>query len=465
MAKNITLPYNWMPRTYQIPFWQAMEGGTKRAALVWHRRAGKDDTGINWCATAAFKRVGLYWHMLPTYKQGRQIVWNGRRSDGTPFLGAFPDEIIKRKRDDEMLIEFVNGSIYQVVGTDDVDRLVGTNPVGVILSEYSLHDPAAWDYIRPILAENGGWAVFIYTARGRNHGYDLYEMAKHHPDWFCQLLTVDDTKREDGSPVVTQEAIQAEADAGMAPEIIQQEFYCSFDAALVGAYYKTQIAAAKATGRIGNPAPLDPSIPVDTIWDLGIDDAMAIGLFQRAHGEIRCVGYIEAEGEGLQYYAELLRQRAARDGFAYGEHYAPHDIEVRELSAEGRTRREVAQKLGIRFNVVPKLGVADGIQAVRTIFPKLRFDNSKEVDYLVDMLSQYQKEWDSKRGMYRDKPRHDHTSHGADMIRYMAVAYRSKKPEKPRQEYAQTGGSPYETFDAISGDRYAEADYDEFGQF
>lgn len=462
MSKKITLPHQWSPRNYQLPFWQAMEGGCKRAVLVWHRRAGKDDTGINWCASAAFQRVGLYWHMLPTYKQGRQIVWNGKRSDGTPFLGAFPEEIIKRKRDDEMLIEFVNGSIYQVVGTDDVDRLVGTNPVGVILSEYSLHDPAAWDYIRPILAENGGWAVFIYTARGRNHGYDLYEMAKRHPDWYAELLTVDDTKRPDGTPVITPEAIQSEIDAGMAPEIVQQEFYCSFDAALVGAYYKTQLAAAKAAGRIGNPCPLDPSIPVDTIWDLGIDDAMAIGFFQRVFGEVRCVHYLEAEGEGLQYYAEELRKFAAQNGCTYGEHWAPHDIEVRELSAEGRTRREVAAKLGIHFRVVPKLSVADGIQAVRTIFPKVRFNNSKEVEYLVDMLSQYQKEFDSKRGVYKDKPKHDFTSHGSDMFRYMAVAYRSTKPVKPRQEYAQTGGSPFETFSALSENGFAESEYDEF---
>lgn len=455
---SITLPYNWFPRQYQLPFWRFMERGGKRACLVWHRRAGKDDTGINWCATAAFRRVGLYWHMLPTYKQGRQIVWNGRRSDGTPFLGAFPEQVIKRKRDDEMMIEFMNGSIYQVVGTDDVDRLVGTNPVGVILSEYSLHDPAAWDYIRPILAENGGWAVFIYTARGRNHGYELFKMAQGHPEWFAQLLTVEDTYREDGvTPVVSAAAIQSERDAGMAPEIIQQEFWCSFDAALVGAYYKQQIATAKAANRIGKPCPVDPLLPVDTIWDLGIDDATAIYFVQRAFGEIRVVHYLEAEGEGIAYYVEELRKWAAREGATFGEHWAPHDIEVRELGT-GLSRRQTAQKLGIRFNVVPKWSIADGINAVRTIFPRLRFHNSKEVEAAIDLLSQYQKEFDDRRQIYKDRPLHDFTSHAADALRYLAVAYRTTKPVKPRQEKALAGGSPFEEHEASSQEYVEEGD-------
>lgn len=463
MALEITLPHNWRPRRYQVPLWQYMEGGGKRAIAVWHRRAGKDATGINWCATAAFRRVGLYWHMLPTYKQGRQIVWNGRTGDGKPFLDAFPKELIARKREDEMLIELKNGSLYQVVGTDDVDRLVGTNPVGVIMSEYSLHDPQAWDYVRPILVENGGWAIFIYTARGRNHGFDILEMAKRQPGWFAQVLTVDDTLREDGRPVVTQEDIQGERDMGMAEELIQQEFYCSFDAALVGAYYKTQIANARKQGRIGSPVPFEPTLPVDTIWDLGVDDAMAIGFFQRHAGTIRVLHYLEAEGEGIQYYIGELHKLQAQNGWVYGEHYAPHDIEVRELMTEARTRRDTARRLGLRFNVVPKQPIADGIQALRTIFPKLFFHNSKEVDWLVDMLSQYTKEFDSKRGVFKDKPKHDFTSHAADMMRYMAESYASVKPKRPPQDKALADYSPFsDNSGNMFGEETAQHDWDEF---
>ena len=170
----ITLPNNWQPRPYQENLWRALESGVKRAVTVWHRRAGKDLTFIHWTACKAFERPGLYWHILPTYAQGRKIVWDGMTRDGRKFLDAFPDEVIVKKRDDEMTLWLEGGSQWQVIGTDNVDRLVGTNPVGCVFSEYPLQNPRAWDFIRPILAENGGWAVFSYTPRGRNHGYRLY---------------------------------------------------------------------------------------------------------------------------------------------------------------------------------------------------------------------------------------------------------------------------------------------------
>ncbi len=208
---NVTLPYNFTPRDYQLPMWDYFQNGGNGGVCVWHRRSGKDLNGIHMCAAKAMQRVGLYWHLLPTYQQGRKIVWNGMDRDGRPFIDAFPPELIDGvPKQQDMSIRLVNGSIYQVVGTDDVDRLVGTNPVGCIFSEYSLHDPAAWNYIRPILAENGGWALFIYTARGRNHGYRLFEMASKNERWFCQRLTVDDTG------VVPQQLIDDERAEGSA---------------------------------------------------------------------------------------------------------------------------------------------------------------------------------------------------------------------------------------------------------
>ena len=225
---EIQVPDNWRPRDYQLDLWKYLENGGKRAVAVWHRRAGKDLLSVNWCVTAALKRKGLYWHLLPTYNQGRKIVWDGMTRDGRSFLEHFPKELWSNVNNTDMRLELKNGSIYQVVGTDNVDRLVGSNPVGVVFSEYSLQDPRAWDLVRPILAENGGWAVFIYTARGRNHGYDMFNMASRNERWFCQRLSIDDTS------VLTQEAIEEEREAGMPEELIQQEFYCSFDAPLVG---------------------------------------------------------------------------------------------------------------------------------------------------------------------------------------------------------------------------------------
>lgn len=251
---DVTLPYKWVPRNYQLGAWRYMQGPEegKRAVCVWHRRAGKDLFGINVIATKVPERVGTYWHMLPTYKQGRAIVWNGHTREGRPFLDHFPEEIVTNKNGTEMRITFYNGANYQVVGTDDVDSLVGTNPIGVIFSEYSLHDPGAWDYIRPILAENGGWAMFIFTARGKNHGYNLLQMSRKNGRWFSEVLVAGNngTKRHDGSPVISDEIIQDERDAGMSEEMIQQEFFCSFEAPMVGAYYGVQMLVAEREKRL-----------------------------------------------------------------------------------------------------------------------------------------------------------------------------------------------------------------------
>src|SRR5688572_15313537 len=173
---EILLPHRWSPRSYQRKLWGYMQGPAegKRAVAVWHRRAGKDLLGINVVSTKIPERVGTYWHLLPTYKQGRAIVWNGFTRDGRSFLDHFHPDLVSAKNSTEMRMTFFNGANYQVVGTDDINSLVGTNPIGCIFSEYSLHDPGAWEYLRPILKENGGWALFIYTARGRNHGYTLF---------------------------------------------------------------------------------------------------------------------------------------------------------------------------------------------------------------------------------------------------------------------------------------------------
>lgn len=224
-VREITIPYNFTPRPYQLPFLLAMERGIKRAALIWHRRCGKGKTLINFTTARMCERVGAYYHVFPEYSQGKKILWDGRDKEGFPFLGHFPKAILKKPPNNtELKITLRNGSIWQIIGADNYDSLVGPNPVGIVFDEWAVSDkyPRAWDYFRPILAENGGWAVFIYTPRGRNHGFDLYQNALNNPDWFCQLLTVKDTQ------AITQEAIQIERRAGMSDDMIQQEFYCSF---------------------------------------------------------------------------------------------------------------------------------------------------------------------------------------------------------------------------------------------
>lgn len=421
--------------------WTYFEGPEegKRAACVWHRRAGKDLVAINLIACKSQERVGLYWHMLPTYKQGRAIVWNGITRDGRKFLSHFPKELIASENATEMRITFTNGSIYQVVGTDNIDSLVGTNPIGVVFSEYSLHDPKAWDLIRPILAENGGWAFFIYTARGKNHGYSLNQMAKKNPKWFSQVLVAGNagTKREDGSPVIPDPVIEEERLAGMPEAMIQQEFYCSFEAPFVGAYYGDQMAAAEKGGRITS-VPHDPRLQVHTAWDIGVGDSTAIWFFQEYGFEIRVIDYYENSGEGLSHYLKILRGQVEggehRSSYTYGRHHAPHDIEVTEFTS-GKSRIESAKELGLKFTTCKKHEVYDGIEITRQILPLCWFD-AMRCERGIEALRQYRKEWDEKNKIFKDHPLHDWTSHPADAFRIYAMGRkgRSKQGTARRQE-------------------------------
>lgn len=410
---EIEVPVDWAPRSYQVPTWKFLEEGGKRAVAIWHRRAGKDATSLNFTVVQAVQHPGLYWHLLPTYNQGRKIVWDGRTKEGRPFLDAWPSQLVTSVNNTEMKIELSNGSIWQVVGTDNVDRLVGANPRGCVFSEYSLQDPRAWDYIRPILAENGGWAIFIYTPRGRNHGYDLYKMAKNNPDWHCELLSVEDTN------VVSKEILEAERLAGMPEEMIQQEFYCSFDAGLVGAYYSQQMAYLLGEKRL-TKVPYDPHLEVHTAWDIGVADSVAIGFVQVYNNEVRMIDYYENSGEGMVHYIKVLKDKP----YNYGKHFAPHDIQVREFTS-GKSREEVARSLGLKFTVVPRVAVEDGIEAVRNMLPRTYWDEEK-CGRWIEALRQYKKEWDDKRRIFSSQPCHDWTSHPADMTRMLALGLTNK---------------------------------------
>jgi hypothetical protein len=371
--------------------------------------------------------------MLPQQSQGRKTIWDGIDRHGRRMIDqAFPPPLRVSTNKQEMKIELKCGSIWQVVGSDNYNSLIGSNPVGVIFSEYSVADPSAWDYIRPILAENGGWAMFIYTARGRNHGATLYDMARQNEAWFAQILTVDDTG------IMGPEVIEEERRSGMSEDMIAQEYYCSFQAAIVGAYYGRQMQDADKEGRI-TQVPYDPSVPVETWWDLGMRDTMSIWFVQRAGPQIRLVDYYANSGEGLPHYAKVLQER----GYIYGRHIAPHDIEVREIGT-GKSRREVAMALGIKFDVAPRLDVDDGIDAVRAMLPMCWFDAAK-CALGIEAMRQYRKEWDDRNKVFHDHPLHDWTSHPADAFRTGAIARRpAKRPEfKPvtRQQFGRQVGA------------------------
>lgn len=428
---TVRLPNNWKPRPYQMPLWRYLEGGGKRAVEIAHRRWGKDEIALHWAAVDAMQNVGGIWHMLPEASQARKAIWNAvnphtgiRRIDE-----AFPHDIRANVRDDEMFIRFINGSTWQVVGSDNFNSLVGSPPRGVVFSEYALAKPAAWSYIRPILRENGGWAMFITTPRGNNHAKTLLESAKVSKGWFHEVSSVRDTK------VMTDAELDEElaeyirengVDQGTA--LFRQEYEASFDAAVLGAYYVGELDRAKLDGRIRS-VPYDAALPVHTFWDLGLDDATSVWFAQFVGAEIRLIEYQEWTQTPLLGVAKDV----AAKPYVYGEHVLPHDADAREMTT-GRTRREMLSSILGNIVVVPVQQVADGINAVRALFPRMYFDETK-CAFGIEVLRNYQKAFDEKNKTFRQIPLHNWASHGADAIRQLGVHYREKTAarEAPRR--------------------------------
>lgn len=409
---KLELPYKYEPREYQRPLWEAFDGGYRRLIQVWHRRSGKDKTDLNLVAREMWKHVGSYYYAFPTYSQGRKAIWEGRGKDGVAYLDHFPKELIEGTHDGLMQVRYKNGSLFQIVGVEDVDTLVGTNPRGIVFSEYSLQNPKAWDYMRPILAENGGWAIFNYTPRGKNHGFKLFEMASNNPKWWVSKLTVDDTH------VLTLDDIDEERRSGMTEDMVQQEFYCSFISAIQGSYYWEQVDRAERGGQFRD-VPYDQKMLVHTVWDLGKNDWNCIGFYQSDGVSVRKIDYLAGGRKGLGDWIKEVKAKP----YLYGKHFAPHDIEVSDYTLAGdQTRREFAKGLGFEFEVVPNIPIVDGIDAGRRFFSKLYVDKTHCAEFL-DAIPQYTKVYDEVLKSFRDKPLHDWTSNFADEHRYAAIVH------------------------------------------
>ncbi len=413
MTKIIRIP-DLEPRHYQIPFFEAMDNGLKRAVIVWHRRAGKEITCWNYMIREACTgRIGTYCYFFPSSSLGRRILWDGANKDGKRFLDYIPKELIEGSPNNvEMKIKLTNGSIIQIIGTERIIN-VGVNPIGCVFSEFSLQSPKTWTFVRPILRENDGWSVFNFTPRGKNHAYDLFLMAKNNPEWFCQKLSISDTR------VLTEEDMETERREGMSECMIQQEYFCSFDQGIEGAYYAKYLTEAENNGRVGS-VPYDPYRPVDTYWDLGVSDSTAIIFAQNTGQEIHVIDSYIAEGEGLDHYARIVEQKAKDGLWQYGRHCAPHDIRVRELGHGARTRLQMAAELGLDFEIVPNLSIQEGIEAARSIWHKLWIDREKNI-YFLKCLENYHKRYNERLNVYSDKPEHDWSSHFCDAFRYMAI--------------------------------------------
>lgn len=419
---TIKFPHRCVLRSYQQEAWDALRA-KRRGLLIWHRRAGKDKFCWLYLIARAWEQVGVYYYFFPTYRQGKMALWEARDKSGISFLDHVPREIIKTQNNSELKLVLANGSLIRIVGTDNIDSIMGTPPLGSIFSEYSLQRPTAWDYIRPILVENRGWAIFNGTPRGKNHFWDLFQIAKDSPDWYMSLLTVDDTK------VISLKDIEAEKEQGMSEEIARQEFWCDFSRGQEGTWYGKYMSDVEADGRITR-VPYDPYAKTETFWDLGVGDSTAIIFAQRIQNEIHIIDYYENNGVGLDHYARVLDER----GYSYSAHHAPPDIKVRELGSGARSRLDLARDLGISFQVVPNLNVFEGIELTRSLFPRFWFDSVK-CSRLIKCLENYCKQFNENYNVYADQPVHNWASHGADAMRMLGITCsRSNKFSKTEQE-------------------------------
>lgn len=450
---EIDLPNGWKPRPYQRKLWKYLASGGRYAFQIAHRRWGKDEIALHNTACSAFERVGTYWHMLPEAAHARKAIWTAinphtgkRRIDE-----AFPPEIRKTTREQEMFIEFVNGSTWQVGGSDRYNTLVGSSPAGVVFSEWALANPAAWAYVRPILLENGGWSMFITTPRGHNHAERMLKAAQKMLGAYADVSTVADTG------VFTTQALEQERlslieeyGPDFGESIFNQEYHCSFDAAIIGAYYTAWMVQVKAEKRI-TEVKVDPALPVHFAFDLGRTDDTSIWVFQVPWKAIHLCGFHTSNGQDVAFYLQWVRKWLQDHGNpAMGTLYLPHDAKAKTLASMGRSvqeqiiegteDREGRKVAGVGWDhveIVPDIGVQDGIQAVRRILPRCWFDVSCEEEGGIDALSQYQREADEKNSrpgnlMFRDKPLHNWCSNPADAFRMLAVAYQTEKVTAPK---------------------------------
>lgn len=411
-------------REYQKPFIRYMRNGGKRAVKVWHRRSGKDLTDWQYIAEAAIQEQGGYFYCLPEFTHARKVIWEGMMNEGTRFIDLIPEEITKKRHEAEMKIELVNGSIIRLVGSDQYDRLVGTNPKGIVFSEYSLTHPMAWNIMRPILAANDGWAVFNGTPRGKNHMYDIAEYAKGEESWYYSLLTVDDTN------VVPQNVlIQEKREMDM--DVFNQEYYCSFDAATLGAYYSEQIMLMRKQERVCR-VPYEEILPVYTAFDPG-DNTTAIVFFQVYGKEIRFIDAEEFFSPSVEGIYQFLKEKP----YNYGAHFLPFDATVNKMSL-GMSVIEQLRGMGLENiqDLPQQKSKMDGIKLVQSAFSRLWVDSSLEKK-LITPLSSYAPKFSETRNTFSPEPEHNWASHISDAVRYAIIAINQYLSSLKKEEYTE----------------------------
>jgi hypothetical protein len=414
---------------------QYIDAGGKRAVTVWHRRAGKDQTWLN----QIIKRMvmapvcGTYLHIFPKLTQGRRDLWDAKSMNGIPFRAHFPAELVLESSETEMQVVLrpmhhqkaqsipagkgrkkVVGSVFQIMGTDkeSIENIRGIEAAGAVFSEYSDQDPRAWESIlEPVfLANKGAWAAFDFTPKGENHAYRLYQAACQDPSWFADIKTVGDTRRdaagEDGLPIITEEDLNSLRARGVAEEVIQQEYFCSFRGFLKGTIFGDLVTIARAQRRIGHVT-YNPIWPVGTCWDIGTSDHTAVWFYQApGDGTVRFIDYEEERLKDAPYWAQLLKERKR---YVYERMALPWDAKFGAapyFSSVGFRGVEVAPMIS---------KVQLGIDLTRQVFSTFVFDEAACAKG-IEHLEKYRRKWDAENMVFMKDPVHDIHSHGASAL-------------------------------------------------
>jgi hypothetical protein len=365
------------------------------------------------------KEDGRYAYVAPYMSQAKTIAFD--------YLLKYSRPVMAKSNQAELWVELVNGARIRLFGADNPDALRGLYLDGVVLDEYADMKPSIFGaVIRPLLADRKGWATFIGTPKGHNAFWEVYNNATQDKSWYVKVLRASQTGLLD----------QAELDDAaktMTQDQYLQEFECDFESAILGAYYGKEMRALTDGGRITD-VEYEPLFPVHTAWDLGYSDDTAIWFFQVVHGEIRCLDYHSSNGQPVAFYAGIIQSRADERRYKYGTHWLPHDARAKTLSSNRSVIEQLGDKIPLKsIKIAPNLKLQDGIQASRLALTRTWFDH-KCTDG-IECLRQYQREYDEDKKVFRDKPRHDWTSHGADAFRYLALTWKDEAkivdPEAP----------------------------------
>lgn len=429
MKKEVSTGY--VPRVLQLEIHRKLK---RFNVLVCHRRFGKTHLSLNEILDQGLRnqlKNPQYAYIAPTYGQAKRIAWDLLKD----YVKNIPGVTINEADLRIDIARPAQGDKIRIIllGAENPGSIRGIYLDGVVMDEFAEMNPEIWSQVvRPALTDRMGWTIFIGTPKGQNHFYEVFQQAQGQEGWFSAVYKASQTG------IIPQSELDA-ARATMADNEYEQEFECSFAAALVGAYYGKEMEKAEKDGRISN-VPYDTSVPVFTYWDLGVADTTAIWFGQVVGREIHWIDYVEESGQGLPYFAKLLKER----DYLYEEHLLPHDGAARELGT-GKTRQETLQSLtkGVRVRVQPRAEVADGINAVRLMIAKSWFDKEK-CKRGIESLKNYERVWDAKNKIFQQRPKHNWASHGADAFRTAAMGIDEKRPTKEdRGRYARQSQSDF----------------------